>query len=80
MCDIIFLCCQIDFIIGREIEVGKVYKGIVTSIKEYGAFVEFNGGQQGLLHMSELSHEPVSESLIIVLSPSTQCCGILFSF
>lgn len=51
---------KIDFIIGREIEVGKVYKGIVTSIKEYGAFVEFNGGQQGLLHMSELSHEPVS--------------------
>uniref|UniRef100_A0A803MP82 polyribonucleotide nucleotidyltransferase n=1 Tax=Chenopodium quinoa TaxID=63459 RepID=A0A803MP82_CHEQI len=45
---------------GRDIEVGKVYKGIVTSIKEYGAFVEFNGGQQGLLHKSELSHEPVS--------------------
>lgn len=51
---------KIDFIIGRELEVGKVYKGIVTSIKEYGAFVEFNGGQQGLLHKSELSHEPVS--------------------
>ncbi|XP_021725109.1 polyribonucleotide nucleotidyltransferase 2, mitochondrial-like [Chenopodium quinoa] len=51
---------KIEFIIGRDIEVGKVYKGIVTSIKEYGAFVEFNGGQQGLLHKSELSHEPVS--------------------
>jgi len=37
-----------------------VYKGTVSSIKEYGAFVEFPGGQQGLLHMSELSHEPVS--------------------
>ncbi|KAL2930533.1 Polyribonucleotide nucleotidyltransferase 2 mitochondrial, partial [Bienertia sinuspersici] len=48
---------KIDFIIGREIEVGGVYKGIVASIKEYGAFVEFNGGQQGLLHISELSHE-----------------------
>ncbi|KAI8018349.1 hypothetical protein LOK49_LG04G03633 [Camellia lanceoleosa] len=51
---------KVDFIIGREIEVGGIYKGIVTSIKEYGAFVEFNGGQQGLLHISELSHEPVS--------------------
>ncbi|GAB4846729.1 Polyribonucleotide nucleotidyltransferase 2, mitochondrial [Ancistrocladus abbreviatus] len=51
---------KIDFIIGCEIEVGGVYKGIVTSVKEYGAFVEFNGGQQGLLHISELSHEPVS--------------------
>ncbi|KAL6960569.1 Polyribonucleotide nucleotidyltransferase 2, mitochondrial [Sarracenia purpurea var. burkii] len=51
---------KVDFIIGREIEVGGIYKGIVTSIKEYGAFVEFNGAQQGLLHISELSHEPVS--------------------
>lgn len=51
---------KIDFIVGREIEKGGVYKGIVCSIKEYGAFVEFNGGQQGLLHISELSHEPVA--------------------
>lgn len=51
---------KIDFTIGREIEVGGVYKGIVTSVKEYGAFVEFNGGQHGLLHISELSHAPVS--------------------
>lgn len=53
------LVCQIDFIVGRQIEVGGIYTGIVTTIKEYGAFVEFNGGQQGLLHISELSHEPV---------------------
>ncbi|KAI3665970.1 hypothetical protein L6452_44606 [Arctium lappa] len=52
---------KVDLIIGRAIEVGGVYKGIVSSIKEYGAFVEFNGGQQGLLHVSELSHEPVSK-------------------
>ncbi|XP_061359613.1 polyribonucleotide nucleotidyltransferase 2, mitochondrial [Gastrolobium bilobum] len=51
---------KVDFIVGREIEVGGMYKGFVSSIKEYGAFVEFNGGQQGLLHISELSHEPVS--------------------
>ncbi|KAL1537109.1 polyribonucleotide nucleotidyltransferase [Salvia divinorum] len=51
---------KIDFTVGREIEKGGVYKGIVTSIKEYGAFVEFNGGQQGLLHISELAHKPVS--------------------
>ncbi|XP_054817593.1 polyribonucleotide nucleotidyltransferase 2, mitochondrial isoform X1 [Prosopis cineraria] len=51
---------KIDFLVGREIEVGGIYRGVVTSIKEYGAFVEFNGGQQGLLHISELSHKPVS--------------------
>ncbi|CAH2072752.1 unnamed protein product [Thlaspi arvense] len=50
---------KVDLIIGREIVVGGVYTGKVTSIKEYGAFIEFSGGQQGLLHMSELSHDPV---------------------
>ncbi|KAK4750549.1 hypothetical protein SAY87_004031 [Trapa incisa] len=57
---------KIDFIVGREIEVGGIYKGVVTSVKEYGAFVEFNGGQQGLLHISELSHEPVSRVTDVV--------------
>ncbi|KAG6588949.1 Polyribonucleotide nucleotidyltransferase 2, mitochondrial, partial [Cucurbita argyrosperma subsp. sororia] len=51
---------KVDFTLGREIEIGGMYKGVVTSVKEYGAFVEFNGGQQGLLHISELSHDPVS--------------------
>ncbi|XP_038905196.1 polyribonucleotide nucleotidyltransferase 2, mitochondrial [Benincasa hispida] len=51
---------KVDFILGREIEIGGTYKCIVTSVKEYGAFVEFNGGQQGLLHISELSHDPIS--------------------
>ncbi|KAK3032103.1 hypothetical protein RJ639_036317, partial [Escallonia herrerae] len=57
---------KVEFTLGREIEVGGAYKGIVTSIKEYGAFVEFNGGQQGLLHISELSHEPVSKVADVV--------------
>ncbi|KAL0351028.1 UNVERIFIED_CONTAM: Polyribonucleotide nucleotidyltransferase 2, mitochondrial [Sesamum radiatum] len=47
-------------VLDKVMEKGGIYKGVVTSIKEYGAFVEFNGGQQGLLHISELSHEPVS--------------------
>ncbi|KAL9681748.1 hypothetical protein QQ045_013536 [Rhodiola kirilowii] len=51
---------KIEVLVGREIEIGGIYKGVVTSIKEYGVFVEFNGGQQGLLHISEISHEPVS--------------------
>lgn len=57
---------KIEFIVGREIEVGGIYKGIVTSVKEYGAFVEFNGGQQGLLHISELSHGPVFLDISII--------------
>ncbi|KAK7316457.1 hypothetical protein VNO77_35505 [Canavalia gladiata] len=69
---------KIDFIVGREIEVGGIYKGIVTSVKEYGAFVEFNGGQQGLLHISELSHEPVSrvsEVVSVGQKLSLMCIG-----
>lgn len=69
---------KIDFIVGRQIEVGGVYTGIVTSIKEYGAFVEFNGGQQGLLHISELSHGPVSrvsEVVSVGQKLSLMCIG-----
>ncbi|XP_077221044.1 polyribonucleotide nucleotidyltransferase isoform X2 [Tasmannia lanceolata] len=57
---------KVDFIIGRELEIGGIYKGVIASIKEYGAFVEFNGGQQGLLHISELSHEQVSRVTDVV--------------
>ncbi|KZV45682.1 polyribonucleotide nucleotidyltransferase 2, mitochondrial [Dorcoceras hygrometricum] len=70
---------KIHFIVGCEIEKGGVYKGVVTSIKEYGAFVEFNGGQQGLLHISELSHEPVSQVSDIVSVGQTlnlMCIGV----
>ncbi|XP_073060324.1 polyribonucleotide nucleotidyltransferase 2, mitochondrial isoform X2 [Primulina eburnea] len=70
---------KIHFIVGHEIEMGGVYKGVVTSIKEYGAFVEFNGGQQGLLHVSELSHEPVCQVSDIVSVGQTlnlMCIGV----
>jgi polyribonucleotide nucleotidyltransferase len=35
--------------------VGDVYEATVKSIKEFGAFVEFMPGKQGLLHISEIS-------------------------
>ena len=34
---------------------GDVIKGIITSIKRYGAFLSFEGGYIGLLHISEMS-------------------------
>jgi len=37
-----------------EVEVGKKYKGTVSSLSTYGAFVDL-GGVQGLLHISEMS-------------------------
>ncbi|KAH9790822.1 polyribonucleotide nucleotidyltransferase 2 [Citrus sinensis] len=71
---------KVDFIIGREIEVGGIYKGVVTSVKEYGAFVEFNGGQQGLLHVSELSHEPQHQNWHITSATDIIFEGLLKIF
>jgi polyribonucleotide nucleotidyltransferase len=44
-----------------EAEVGKVYKGRVVKIAEFGAFVEILPNTQGLLHISEISNERVRQ-------------------
>lgn len=41
--------------ITAEAEPGKVYRGKVTAIKDFGAFVEFLPGKEGLVHISELA-------------------------
>jgi small subunit ribosomal protein S1 len=41
-----------------ELEVGKTYAGRVTSLSDFGAFVNINGAD-GLVHLSELSWERV---------------------
>jgi polyribonucleotide nucleotidyltransferase len=46
--------------LGAEIEIGKTYKGRVVTIKEFGAFVEVFPGQDGLVHVSELSNRRVN--------------------
>lgn len=38
-------------------EVGEIYKGKVKNITTFGAFVEIMPGKDGLLHISEISHE-----------------------
>jgi polyribonucleotide nucleotidyltransferase len=40
---------------GSQIEVGKLYNGRVTGIKDFGAFVECMPGKEGLVHISELA-------------------------
>ena len=39
----------------ESVKVGKIYEGRVTSIKDFGAFVEILPGKDGLCHISELS-------------------------
>ena len=43
----------------ESIKVGTVYSGTVTSVKDFGAFVEIAPGQDGLCHVSELSTDYV---------------------
>lgn len=50
---------EID-IFTAEAEVGKVYRGKVKSIKEFGAFLEILPGQEGLLHISEMANYRVN--------------------
>ena len=40
-------------------EVGRIYEGTVTSIKEFGAFVEFIPATEGLVHISEWDHQHI---------------------
>ena len=42
-----------------EFEEGKVYTGKVVSIKEFGAFLEFAPGKEGLVHISQLDKKRV---------------------
>jgi polyribonucleotide nucleotidyltransferase len=42
-----------------SVQVGKIYNGTVTSVKDFGAFVEILPGRDGLCHISELSNEYV---------------------
>jgi polyribonucleotide nucleotidyltransferase len=41
----------------RPIKVGDRYQGIVKGLADYGAFVEFNEGESGLIHISALSEK-----------------------
>ena len=43
----------------EEAEVGKIYRGQVVSIKDFGAFVNIMPGQDGMVHISQLSNERV---------------------
>lgn len=49
---------EIELVTG-DIEVGKIYRGIVRGVKEFGAFVECLPGKEGLVHISELADSNV---------------------
>ena len=44
-----------------EPEVGMTYKGTVTGIKEFGAFVEYAPGKEGLVHISKIAPQRIEK-------------------
>jgi polyribonucleotide nucleotidyltransferase len=45
----------------EEAEVGKIYSGKVVNLVDFGAFVNFMGGKDGLVHVSEIRNERVEK-------------------
>jgi len=52
--------------IRRSIAAGAVMTGRVTSVREFGAFVDLGGGVQGLLHVSEMGWSRVADTSQVV--------------
>ncbi len=70
-----------DAIVGMsaEAEIGKIYRGKVVTVKEFGAFVEFLPGKDGLVHISELANFRVKKTEDVVKvgdEISVKCLGI----
>ncbi len=47
-------------IIVTDFEEGQIFKGKVVSIKEFGAFIEFAPGKEGMVHISKIARERIN--------------------
>ncbi|MCW8844846.1 MAG: polyribonucleotide nucleotidyltransferase [Gammaproteobacteria bacterium] len=48
-------------LITAEVEVGQIYEGRVQRLMDFGAFVEILPGKDGLVHISQISHQRVEK-------------------
>ena len=46
--------------IAEDFEEGAIYEGKVVSIKEFGAFIEFAPGKEGMVHISKVANERIN--------------------
>jgi polyribonucleotide nucleotidyltransferase len=54
-------CIETINSIVAEPEIGAIYKGKVVRVKDFGAFVEFAPGKEGMVHISELENRRVDK-------------------
>ena len=47
-------------IITTEFQEGQIFQGTVVSIKEFGAFIEFAPGKEGLVHISKIAKQRIN--------------------
>jgi polyribonucleotide nucleotidyltransferase len=62
-----------------EAEIGKIYHGTVVTIKDFGCFVEFMPGKDGLCHISELANTRVNRTEDVVKEGDrihVKCLGV----
>jgi polyribonucleotide nucleotidyltransferase len=62
-----------------DIEVGKLYRGKVVSVKDFGCFIEVLPGKEGLCHISELANFRVKKTDDIVKDGDSvwvKCIGV----
>ncbi len=48
-------------VLARKYKVGDIVKAPISRISQFGAFIELDGGIQGLIHLSEISHGVVKD-------------------
>ena len=60
--DVAMMDKAIEYIktIVTDYQEGQIFKGIVVSIKEFGAFVEFAPGKEGMVHISKIAKERIN--------------------
>ena len=56
------IASAIDMIktITTDFEEGQIFEGTVVSIKEFGAFIEFAPGKEGMVHISKVANERIN--------------------
>ena len=75
--DMIAKAIEMIQIITTDFEEGQIFTGVVTSIKEFGAFIEFAPGKEGMVHISKIAKERINHvEDVLTLGDKVKCICI----